>query len=159
MKENVKIFLLSGLLEEYVMGLTSPDQNIEIERYIAEYEEVRAEYERFQDTIKAHAESIAVPPSNEVREHILSRAKKESNRRVSHIYKHLAIASALLFLLSTSFAIRYYVTSERLAASNLSMQLAIEELKTSQIKRDGIQIGSVRLHDQSIYKDIRAKKQ
>lgn len=132
MKENVKIFLLSGLLEEYVMGLTSPDQNAEIERYIAEYEEVRVEYDRIQETIKAHSDSIAIPPPDEVRSQILSRAREQSSTRTSPMYKHLAFAASLLFLLSTSFAIRYYVANQRLASSNLKMQLALDEMKSSQ---------------------------
>lgn len=132
MKENVKIFLLSGLLEEYVMGLTSPDQNVEIERYIAEYEEVKVEYENILKNIKGKTGAMSVPPSNEVRAHILSRAKNELKMSVHPLYKHLAIAASLLFLLSVSFTFRFYVNSERLATSNLSMQLALDEMRSNQ---------------------------
>ena len=58
MKENVRIFLMSGLLEEYAMGLTSPEQNREIESYIQEYPEVAKAYEEVQNEMERYAMSV-----------------------------------------------------------------------------------------------------
>lgn len=60
MKSDAKLFLESGLLEEYLLGLADDDQVEMIERYIREYPEVRAEYEAMQKAMKQFARDQGV---------------------------------------------------------------------------------------------------
>ena len=41
MKEKVRIFLETDLLEKYLLGTTSAEETAQVERYIATYPEVR----------------------------------------------------------------------------------------------------------------------
>lgn len=63
MEKNLQIFMDSGLLDNYILGTTTPNENLEVESYIAEFPEVRVEYERLQDNLEilAKANTIEAP--------------------------------------------------------------------------------------------------
>ena len=44
MKEKIRIFLETDLLEKYLLGTTSQEEAFQVERYIAMYPEVRNTY-------------------------------------------------------------------------------------------------------------------
>lgn len=61
MRKEVIAFLESGKLEEYLMGLSSPEDIREVEKYINTYPEVKKEYEILQQDIEQYARSVATP--------------------------------------------------------------------------------------------------
>ena len=62
---NKERFLASGLIEQYVLGLTTPDEAQEVERYARAYPEVQAEIDALRGAIEQYAAQYAVPPSKE----------------------------------------------------------------------------------------------
>ena len=52
MKDKIKIFLDSDLLEKYLLGSTSDQENLQVERYIAMHPEVRETYAELQDNLE-----------------------------------------------------------------------------------------------------------
>ncbi|MGC1631408.1 MAG: RNA polymerase subunit sigma-70, partial [Gelidibacter sp.] len=60
MEKKLQVFMESGLLDSYILGTTTPDENLEVESYIAEFPEVEAEYERLQDNLEILAKSHTV---------------------------------------------------------------------------------------------------
>jgi len=63
MKEEIRKFLNTGLLEQYVLGLTEPSETAEVEAYIQKYPEVKTVYEEIQEGIDKMmtASAISVP--------------------------------------------------------------------------------------------------
>jgi len=74
---NKERFLASGLIEQYVLGLTTPDETQEVERYAKAYPEVQAELDALRGAIEQYAAQYAVPPSKELKEKILSEIEAE----------------------------------------------------------------------------------
>lgn len=68
MEKKLQIFMESGLLDSYILGTTTPNENLEVESYIAEFTEVEVEYERLQDNLEILANANAV----EAPKHILN---------------------------------------------------------------------------------------
>ncbi|MBA6153299.1 anti-sigma factor [Gelidibacter maritimus] len=66
MEKNLQIFMESGLLDSFILGTTTPNENLEVESYIAEFPEVQAEYERLQDNLEILAKANAVEAPNYV---------------------------------------------------------------------------------------------
>lgn len=76
---NKERFLASGLIEQYVLGLTTPEEAQEVERYAEAYPDVRAEIDALRDAIEQYAAQYAVPPSQELKEKILSEIEAEEH--------------------------------------------------------------------------------
>lgn len=73
MEKKLQVFMESGLLDSYILGTTTPDENLEVESYIAEFPEVEAEYERLQDNLEVLAKAHTV----EAPKYILNAVIKE----------------------------------------------------------------------------------
>ncbi|WP_299396040.1 anti-sigma factor [uncultured Gelidibacter sp.] len=73
MEKKLQIFMESGLLDKYILGTTTLDENLEVESYIAEFPEVAAEYERLQENLEILAKASIV----EAPKYILSDVLKE----------------------------------------------------------------------------------
>ena len=73
MEKKLQSFLESGLLDKYILGNTIPDENLEVESYISEYSEVKAQYELLQDNLEVLSKVHAV----EAPEYILKDIIKE----------------------------------------------------------------------------------
>ncbi len=71
MTEDIKQFLASSLLEEYVLGSIDPARIPEVEDYILRSPAVKAAYEELQDNIALLAQKVATPPPFGTKENIL----------------------------------------------------------------------------------------
>ena len=72
MKEEIRDFLNTGLLEQYVLGLTEPSETAEVESYIQKYPEVRSVYQEIQDGINNMMATSAKQVPGGVKESILN---------------------------------------------------------------------------------------
>ena len=59
---NVNEYISSGIVESYVFGLASPDEQAEFEQMCAEHPEVKAAREAFELLVEKQALSHAVAP-------------------------------------------------------------------------------------------------
>ncbi len=101
-------FLESGLLEQYVLGLTNAEESAEVESYAAAFPEVQKEINSLRTSLKAYAkdqllaspQDLKAPNLNEVDElaHV-----RTPNRRNIRLY-----AAVALVLLSTVMASLYF---------------------------------------------------
>ncbi|MBK7233753.1 MAG: anti-sigma factor [Saprospiraceae bacterium] len=73
MKESldIKKYIESGILEEYALGLTSHEQNIEILENLKKYPELRQELSQIEDSLEAYSNMYAKPMSPELKSKIL----------------------------------------------------------------------------------------
>ncbi len=111
---DIQSFIESGLLESYVLGQCSAEEQELVERMVAQHPEVRAELSAVERALEGYASANAVTPSGWMKGRILEKIKEEatpsgpkpgSNGRGSNGFKIavqvlsvvLAFAAALLF--------------------------------------------------------------
>ena len=107
MKDDIKEFLETSLLEEYVMGVIDPDQIPKVEHYINSYPEVKSAFDTLQENIEMLASQVAQTPPAGTRERIMKSLDdtgpiqlKPSSRRWPGL---LAASLALLLGLASLF--------------------------------------------------------
>jgi anti-sigma-K factor RskA len=64
-------FLASGLLEQYVLRLTTPEEDQEVERFANAFPEIAKEIEEMRFSLEQYAQQYAVPPPPKVKKSIL----------------------------------------------------------------------------------------
>lgn len=70
--DNTKDYIASGILELYVLGVTSEKENREIERISLSHIEVREEIENIQDAIESYAKQNAVVPDPTIKPFLMA---------------------------------------------------------------------------------------
>lgn len=78
-------FLASGLIEQYVLGLTTPEETQEVERYAHAFPEIKEEINALRRSIEQYAAQYAVPPPAHLKGKILSEiasSKSTSGKKV-----------------------------------------------------------------------------
>lgn len=103
MKEKVKLFLDSDILEKYLVGDTSKEETLKAERYIALYPEVREAYNTLQDQLEAFAKMYAKKTPEGLREIVLNRAKKQKTAHRKLFHYAVAASIAVILLAGSSY--------------------------------------------------------
>ncbi|WP_297691378.1 anti-sigma factor [uncultured Eudoraea sp.] len=104
MKEKIRIFLDTDLLEKYLLGTTSPEETMQVERYIAMYPTVRKTYNELQENLETFAKLHALKTPEGLKAKILNRIKAQNTgRRKFQRYAVAASIAALLFAGSSYF--------------------------------------------------------
>lgn len=105
MKDKIKYFLDSDLLEKYLLGGTTDLESMQVERYIAMYPEVRDAYNELQDNLEIFAKLHAIEAPQGLKDKIKSRLKAErSGRKKFFRYAIAASITAIMFAgISTFF--------------------------------------------------------
>lgn len=127
----MKIFMESGLLDSYILGTTTPDENLEVESYIAEFPEVKAEYERLQDNLEILAKANVV----EAPKYILNAVLKQIETDAPVIRMHSAPTHKRTPWFSIAASIAAFIfgsTAFMLYEQNISLhhenQVVVEEI-------------------------------
>ena len=81
MKEKIRIFLDTDLLEKYLLGTTTPEESMQVERYIAMYPEVRKTYDELQENLETFAKMYALKTPEGLKARILNRIKAQNTGR------------------------------------------------------------------------------
>lgn len=104
MKEKIRIFLDTDLLEKYLLGTTTREESMQIERYIAMYPEVRKNYDELQENLETFAKLHALKTPEGLKAKILNRIKAQNTgRRKFQRYAIAASIAAMLFAGSSYF--------------------------------------------------------
>lgn len=127
MKEKIKNFLDSDLLEKYLMGTTTPEEVFQVERYIAMYPEVRETYDELQENLEVFAKLHAKTPPEGLKETILARVKAQNkSRRKFFKYAIAASFTALLFAGASYF---FWNQNQTLQEENIIVSNKIKHLE------------------------------
>jgi len=104
MKDKIKIFLDSDLLEQYLLETTSELESLQVERYIAMYPEVRDTYAELQENLEIFAKLHAIEAPQDLKDKISSRIKTDRKER-KRFYSYTVAASitAILFISISTF--------------------------------------------------------
>ncbi len=143
-KMDKERFLSSGLLEQYILGLTSPEESEEVEKYLKAFPELQAEADAMRKAIEQYALQHSVPPPAHLKTKILTEieelagqenAIREKTFLQAHAAKNRAIGIGALvsmaFLLLAGFFYQQLNRSEnklqRLNAQFAAFQEACHE--------------------------------
>lgn len=76
---NAKEYIESGILESYVLGFASPEENAEVEQMLVQHPELQIEVEALRGTLEEYALAHAVAPPTGLRDKILGTLQDLSN--------------------------------------------------------------------------------
>lgn len=127
MKEKIRIFLDTDLLEKYLLGNTSLEETLQVERYIAMYPEVRDTYNELQDNLERFAKMHAIKTPQGLKERILARIKSENAGRRK--FMRYAIAASLIAFMFASTAYFFWNQNQNLVEENEMVTNEIQLLK------------------------------
>lgn len=112
MKEKVKIFLESDILEKYLLGDTTKEESQKAERYIAMYPEIRETYDMLQKNLETFANMYAKKTPEGLKEIILASAKKET--MVSKKYMRYAVAASIAIMIFAGSSLFFWNENQTL---------------------------------------------
>lgn len=116
MKEKIKIFLDTDLLEKYLLGATTDEESFQVERYIAMYPEVKKTYDELQDNLETYAKMHAIKTPEGLKERIIARIRGEKAGRKR--FFQYAIAASFAALLFAGAAFFFYTQNQSLQDEN-----------------------------------------
>ena len=127
MKEKIKIFLDTDLLEKYLLGSTSTEESLQVERYIAMYPEVREAYNELQENLETFAKMHALKTPEGLKEQILFRIRQEKRNR-SKFYR-FAVAASIAALIFAGASYFFYNQNQSLQQENSMVTNKIKSLE------------------------------
>lgn len=121
---NVQEYILSGIVESYVLGLSSREDSIEFERMCAAHSEVRAARNAFELELESKLLQQKIDPPRELKPRILSEIgmeKDDQGPRIPYLAKPTLVpragfaryvAAASLILLAGSVLLNLYLLNQ-----------------------------------------------
>lgn len=113
---EIEDIISSGLLELYVLGITTPAENAQVEQWTRQYPEVVAEIDAIQKAMEAYARLHAVLPPGTLKKTIFSELDRNTNLLderaraivITPYFKWAAAACILLLIGSAIFNVIYF---------------------------------------------------
>lgn len=115
---ELKDIISSGLLEAYILGLTSPEEAIQVGQWIKDYPEVRTELNNIELAMESYGMANAVEPSKDMKDKIFTSIESQPNIEnfksaakvysISPFWKWAAAASVILLIGSAILNVVYY---------------------------------------------------
>lgn len=127
MKEKIKIFLETDLLEKYLLGTTSQEEALQVERYIAMYPEVRSTYNELQENLEIFAKLHAIKTPEGLKDRIQTSIKKEYSGR-SKFFRY-AIAASFAALIFAGASYFFWNQNQNLQEENVIVNNKIQNLE------------------------------
>ena len=103
MKEKIRTFLETDLLEKYLLGNTTVEETARVERYIAMYPEVRDAYRELEENLETFARLYSRKTPEGLRERILASIRKEQKGGLIFVRYAIAASVAALFFAGSSY--------------------------------------------------------
>ncbi|MEO0527303.1 MAG: anti-sigma factor [Bacteroidota bacterium] len=133
MKEKIRIFLDTDLLEKYLLGTTSTEETSQVERYIAMYPEVRDTYNELQENLETFAKMHAIKTPEGLKERILNRIKAENSIR--RRFFRYAIAASLVAFIFAGSSYFFWNQNQNLVEENTLVTNKIKDLEQDMKER------------------------
>ncbi|WP_281540874.1 anti-sigma factor [Maribacter aestuarii] len=127
MKEKIKTFLDSDLLENYLLGDTTELESLQVERYIAMYPEVRDTYNELQENLETFAKLHAIKSPEGLKEKIIFRIRSERQGRKK--FFRYAIAASFAAIMFASFSYFFWDQNQDLQEENIMVSNKIKLLE------------------------------
>lgn len=119
---NLQEYILSGILENYVLGLATDEERQEVERYAAVYPEIRAELDAIEQTLETYAFSHAVAPPSGLQTQLLNKLSPVAPASAKVPFKWwwlLPIVLGITYLLVQNFSQQRQLVEKNTAIAQL----------------------------------------
>jgi len=137
---DTKAYIASGIIESYVLGLSTAEEAAELERLCMQHADIRNAVDEFAALMEAQAFDNAITPPSMVKEKVMHAIAEESNEvpviplnikeeeplqlKSKATWKYLAAASIILLVAST--ALNFYFYNNYKSADNKYQALLAE---------------------------------
>lgn len=133
MNEKITSFLNSGLLENYMLGLTSNSDTAKVEQYINNYPEVKIAYNTLQDNLEIVAKANAIEAPNSILDNVLNTIddapvialQKPEAKKPSLWSNKFAVAASVAAIIFATTSFMFYQQNQRLSQEN---QVVVDEI-------------------------------
>ena len=140
---ELKDIISSGLLELYILGLTSQDESIQVQQWIKQFPEVQKEIDNIQYAMESYALAHAIQPDQSVKRRILDQLSGSSsqesaiivpsnkineNAKVYTISSYFKWAAAACFILLIGSLIVNYTWYNKYRSASADLQVVQNEL-------------------------------
>lgn len=129
MKEKIRIFLDTDLLEKYLLGTTTTEESLQVERYIAMYPEVSKTYVELQENLEEFAKMHAIKTPEGLKERIIARIRGERIGRKK--FFRYAIAASFTAFIFAGASFFFWNQNQTLQEENSVVSTQIEDLQKS----------------------------
>jgi len=127
MKDKIKIFLDSDLLENYLLETTSEEETLKVEQYIAMYPEVRKTYIELQENLEIFAKLHALKTPEGLKKRILNDVKKEKSLKSKFL--RYAVAASFIAFLFAGASYFFYNQNQSLQQENTLVTNKMKDLE------------------------------
>ncbi len=143
---DIKEYISSGIIENYVLGYVSPQEKQEVECMSHIYPEIKAELEQLQTTIENIAFTLEKNPPAHLKSKILDAIKNEKQEVVrkekvakvvtisstnnSNLWKYMTAASIIVTI---GLAYLFYITNNDLKSTNSELADITNELDENKL--------------------------
>lgn len=155
---NVQEYILSGIIESYVLGLASPEERTEFERMCAAHSEVRKARDEFEQTLEKRLQEQAITPPAHLKSKIFAELEVENDHRPAKTLalserpemkagwlRYMAAASVILLIGSTILNFYFFsqykkyvskydeliASQTQMAAATQAMQKKLEDYESA----------------------------
>ncbi|HMQ48033.1 MAG TPA: anti-sigma factor [Saprospiraceae bacterium] len=136
---DIKAYISSGILEQYVLDKLPESQRLEVEGMARAYPEVQAEIDAIETALESYALSQAVTPSDDLLDKIQSRLTPKTPAKTLPVASKLPLILGAIIGLLLMGAIYYLYTSgnkEKAAKTALLEQLLQQEIECDEVAQE-----------------------
>ena len=165
MKEKILNFLETDLLERYLLGDTSTEESLKVERYITLYPEVQKAYTELQENLEVFAKAHALKAPDNLKESILTRIKQE--KRQGNTFYKWAVAASIVAIFSLAITFFFYNQNKGLQEQNslvnnkiknleMDMKVQLEDLRNQYIVLNNPNTKRLMVNGNKMAKELKA---
>ena len=131
---DIKKYIESGILENYILGLTTEKETQEVQKYAAQFPEIRKELEEIERSLEIYAEARKLKAPTGLEAKILEKIGDSANQPSKNPPKKggnngFSFLLGFLFLLSSVAAIWFYISNQTLHVTNDELRTQLDSLK------------------------------
>ena len=132
MKESVKIFLESGLLESYLLGETDAQETDRVEAFVQKYPEVKKAFDDLQDTMEHLAKRQTMTPPSGLKNDILSEINRLDETNIAKeiplrpVRNWLAVAASVAALFLSISTLYFWGEKAAVEKENIEISEQLE---------------------------------
>ncbi|WP_299461789.1 anti-sigma factor [uncultured Microscilla sp.] len=153
---DIQAYISSGIIENYVLGATTPEENAEIERLAQEYPEIQQEIEANKHALLAYVLDFAEEPPADIRDKVLSKLDQladeeetdddnfaiekeiadiqEAPSRQLFPFKTYMVAASFVLLVASFSANVYFYSQWQQTKDNLNVALLDKQMMANTLK-------------------------
>ena len=140
---NKNDIISSGLLELYVLGLTSPEETLQVEEWVIQYPDIKEEIGAVEMSLESYAQAHALEPSPLVKNKILSQISQDEKKNaydlssdvntkapltIYRVPSFFKLAAAAIFILLIGSIVLTYSYYNKYQSASRDLQLAQQKI-------------------------------